>query len=171
MSGIKHPFETIYRVAAYVARWPLRYLNGDDWLRSNLDQVLDAVGAESILQIYGLEFRNCPKPLKVQDLLLVTLMQILILIALLGVAWWAWAATNDYVYPAFIFISVFHAVPSEREFLAHSYTQKNEQSWLSPGSELFSFVISLPALIVALPAAVLWGLIGAVKYQLSKAGR
>lgn len=40
-------------------------------------------------------------------------------------------------------------------------------SWLSPLTGALSFVVSLPAMVVALPVAILWGSIGALRITLS----
>lgn len=162
------PFKTVGWVTAYVARWPFRHIRGSKWLRDFFADALGNVGENSISQIYGLEFRDHISPPKIRDLLLVSIMQGLILLALAALSVWMWNVTDDYVLPALILFSVFHVIPSDQDFLTSGSMAKHVPSWLSPITSALSFVVSLPAMIVALPAAVLWGVFGMIKFELSK---
>lgn len=168
MSDTVRPIKTVGWVTAYVARWPFRHIRGSNWLRDYFANVLGNVGETSISQIYGLEFRDHISPPKIRDLLLVSIMQGLILLALVSLSVWMWNVTNDYVLPALVLFSVFHVVPSDQDFLTSGSMANHVPSWLSPITSALSFVVSLPAMIVALPAALLWGVFGTIKFELSK---
>ena len=157
------PFSTVREVTIYVARWPLRHVYGGQWLKDHFERMLSDVGARALSQIYGLEFRSDPSTPKIRDLYLVSLMQGLILLMLVALSWLAWKATSDYVLPAFIFFSVFHVIPSDRDFLTSGDLADRVPKWLIPLTSALSFIVSLPAMIVALPAAIVWGLLGWVK--------
>lgn len=157
------PLSTVRTITMYVARWPLRHVYGGKWLKDHFERLLSDVGARAVLQIYGLEFRSDSSAPKIRDLFLVSLMQGFILLALIAVSWWAWKATGDYVLPAFIIFSVFHVIPSDRDFLTRGELADRVPNWLIPLTSALSFIVSLPAMIVALPAAIVWGLLGWLK--------
>jgi len=159
------PLSTVRTVTMYVARWPLRHVYGGKWLKDHFERMLSDVGARAVLQIYGLEFQSDTSAPKIRNLFLVSLMQGLILLALIAVSWWAWKATSDYVLSAFIIFSVFHAIPSDRDFLTSGELADRVPKWLIPLTSALSFIVSLPAMIVALPAAIVWGLLGWVKLR------
>ena len=162
------PLSTVRMVTAYVARWPLRHVYGGEWLKRYFDHLLSQVGSRAVLKIYGLEFRDSTTPPKIHDLLLVSVMQGIILLGLVGLSWWAWEATNDYVLPALIIFSVFHVIPSDRDFLTSGDLAQRVPKWLTPLTSALSFIVSLPAMIVALPASVLWGSVGWMKLRFTK---
>ena len=155
-------------MTAYVARWPLRHVYGARRLNAYFDRTLNQVGRRSIMEIYGLEFRDSATPPRIDDLFLVSVMQGLILLSLIALACWAWDTTNDYVLPGFIIFSVFHVIPSERDFLTSGELAERVPEWLVPFTSALSFVVSLPAMLVALPSSIVWGLIGWVRFKLSK---
>ncbi len=159
------PLSTVRMVTTYVARWPLRHVYGGQWLKDHFDRMLSDLGSNAVLKIYGLEFRSSPVTPKIRDLFLVSIMQGLIVLALLGLSWWAWKATSDYVLPAFIVFSVFHVIPSDRDFLTSGKLADRVPKWMTPLTSALSFIVSLPAMIVALPASIIWGLCGIVKLQ------
>lgn len=162
------PISTMRMVTAYVARWPLRYVYGGKWLNSHFDRMLSQIGASSVLQIYGLEFRDSSSPPKIHDLLLVSLMQGIILLGLVSLSWWSWKSTNDYVLPAFIVFSVFHVIPSDNDFLTSGPLAARIPNWVVPFTSALSFIVSLPAMVIAIPASIVWGLVGWLKHELSK---
>ena len=160
------PMTTMRLVLSYVARWPFRHIYGLEWLRDHFDTVLAKAGGKSIREVYGLEFRDNRMPPKINDLFLVSLMQAIILLGLVALSWWAWKLTNDYVLPAFILFSVFHVIPSEQDFLTSGRLARRVPHWLTPLTGGLSFVVSLPAMIIALPAVIVWGCIGWLKFKL-----
>lgn len=162
------PLSTVGMITAYVARWPLRHVYGGDWLKTHFERLLKRVGSRSVLKIYGLEFRDSVSPPKISDLLLVSIMQGLILLGLFSLAWWAWKITGDYVLPAFIVFSVFHIIPSERDFLTSGAMADRLPRWITPITSALSFVVSLPAMVIALPASLLWGLLGWIKLRFER---
>jgi hypothetical protein len=157
------PVTTVTSVAIYVAKWPLRHVYGGAWLNNSLDRMLAQIGAQSVLKVYGLEIRDSRTPPRIHDLLLVSFMQALILLSLFGLTWWTWRATDDYLLPAFIVLSVFHVIPSDEDFLTGGTLEKHVPVWLKPLTSALSFFVSMPALIIALPAAIVWGIIGTLK--------
>ncbi|MEL7033986.1 MAG: hypothetical protein AAGK80_17015 [Pseudomonadota bacterium] len=157
------PLSTVGMITAYVARWPLRHVYGGYWLKTHFDHLLKSVGSRSVLRIYGLDFRDSVSPPKINDLLLVSTMQVIILLGLFGLAWWAWKITGDYVLPAFIVFSVFHVIPSERDFLTSGAMADRLPRWITPVTSALSFVVSLPAMVIALPASLFWGVLGWMK--------
>lgn len=159
------PFTTVRLVTSYVARWPLRHVYGGRWLQDHFRRVLSEVGPTAIRRIYGLEFRDPSATPTIRDLFLVSLMQGLILLSLIGLTWWSWQATHDYVLPAFIAFSVFHLIPSERDFLTSGDLADRVPKWITPLTSALSFIVSLPAMIVALPASVIWGIGGVMKLR------
>jgi hypothetical protein len=164
------PLYSVKLMTAYVSRWPFRHIYGAAWLKSYLDQVLGQDGSRSILKVYGLEFRDSSSPPKIHDLVLVTVMQCLILLSVIAAAWWAWEATNDYVLPGFIVFSIFHVVPSDQDFLTSGRMADRVPAWISPITNALSFVVSLPAMIIAIPMSIIWGALGWLKLELSKTG-
>ena len=159
------PYITVKLVTAYVARWPFRHVYGGAWLRDYFAEVLTRIGSRSISDVYGLEFRDNVSPPKVRDVFIVSVMQAVILLAIMAFAWTSYRLTGDYVVPAFILFSVFHVIPSDRDFLTSGDLAERVPQWLTPVTSALSFVVSLPAMVVALPAAVIWGCIGTAKYQ------
>lgn len=160
------PMRTMRLVLSYVARWPFRHIYGSAWLGEHFHIVLAKAGTKSIREVYGLEFRGNQMPPKVNDLFLVSIMQALILLSLIAFSWLAWNLTNDYVLPAFIVFSVFHVIPSEQDFLTSGRLASRVPNWLTPFTSALSFVVSLPAMIIALPAVIVWGCIGWLKLKL-----
>ncbi|MEL7096474.1 MAG: hypothetical protein AAFV59_02790 [Pseudomonadota bacterium] len=160
------PMRTIRLVLSYVARWPFRHIYGSAWLGDHFDTILAKVGGKCIRKVYGLEFRDNRIPPKIDDLFLVSLMQAIILLGLVALSWWAWKLTNDYVSPAFLLFSVFHVIPSEQDFLTSGTLASRVPNWLTPLTSALSFVVSLPAMVIALPAVIVWGCIGWIKMQL-----
>lgn len=160
------PMTTMRLALSYVARWPFRHIYGSDWLRDHFNAVLAQAGWKSIREVYGFEFRDNQMPPKIYDLFLVSFMQAIILFALIASSWWAWNLTNDYVLPAFILFSVFHVIPSEQDFLTSGTLASRVPNWLTPLTSALSFVVSLPAMIIALPAVIVWGCIGWLKLKL-----
>lgn len=166
------PVTTVSIVTIYVAKWPLRHVYGGAWLNNSLDRMLNQVGAQSVLKVYGLEIRDSETPPKIHDLVLVSVMQGLILLGLFGLTWWTWRATDDYLLPAFIVLSVFHVIPSEQDFLTSGTLEKHIPAWLKPLTSALSFFVSLPSMTIALPAAIIWGIIGTLKnVRSTKVGR
>ena len=163
MSEPLQPIATIRSITGYVARWPFRHINGALWLSNNFRDVIGRVGTQSISCVYGLEFRDHVRPPKVRDLALVSIMQGVILLAFIGLAIWAWNATGDYILPGFLLLSVFHVIPSPQDFLTSGSLEKRVPPWLKPITSALSFFVSMPAMIIAIPAAVVWGLIGTIK--------
>ncbi|NQY97503.1 MAG: hypothetical protein HRT82_10110 [Henriciella sp.] len=161
------PLSTVRMVTAYVARWPLRHVYGGKWLSDHFDRTLKQIGPHAVLKVYGLEFRDSSSPPKIHDLVLVSIMQGLILFGVIGLSWWSWKTTNDYVLPAFIVFSVFHVIPSDRDFLTSGSLAERVPSWLTPLTSALSFIVSLPAMFVALPASIVWGLLGLLKLSFS----
>ena len=161
------PLSTVKSITTYVARWPLRHVYGGQWLTDHFDRTINQIGRRAILKIYGLEFRDSATPPRIHDLFLVSVMQAFILLSLIALSWWVWKATNDHVLPAFMVFSVFHGIPSDRDFLNSGDLAERVPDWLAPFTSALSFVVSLPAMLVALPASIAWGLIGWVKYKVS----
>ena len=95
-------------------------------------------------------------------------MQGLILIAFIGLSVWAWNVTGDYILPAFLLLSIFHVIPSEQDFLTSGSMERIVPSILKPVTSALSFFVSIPAMIIVIPAAVIWGVTGAVKNGPSK---
>lgn len=163
-----NPMRTIRLVLSYVARWPFRHIYGSAWLSDHFDTVLAKADGKSIREVYGLEYRDNRMPPKINDLFLVSLMQAIILLGLVALSWWAWKWTNDYVLPAFIVFSVFHVIPSEQDFLTSGELARRVPSWLMPFTSALSFFVSLPAMMIALPAVIVWGCIGWLKLKLMR---
>lgn len=161
-----NPMRTMRLVLSYVARWPLRHIYGPAWLGDHFNTVLAKAGGKSIREVYGLEFREKQMSPKINDLFLVSLMQAIILLGLVALSWWAWKLTNDYVLPAFLLFSVFHVIPSEQDFLTSGRLASRVPNWLTPLTSALSFVVSLPAMIIALPAVIVWGSIGWLKLKI-----
>jgi len=159
------PYITVKLVTVYVARWPFRHVYGGAWLRDYFAEVLRRIGPRSISEVYGLEFRDSVTPPKIRDVFIVSVMQAAISLAIMALAWTSYRLTSDYVVPAFILFSVFHVIPSDRDFLTSGDLADRVPRWLTPVSSALSFVVSLPAMIAALPAAVIWGCVGTAKYQ------
>lgn len=159
------PYITVKLVTAYVARWPFRHVYGGAWLRNYFAKVLTRIGPRSISEVYGLEFHDSVTPPKIRDVFIVSVMQAAILLAIMALAWTSYRLTSDFVVPAFILFSVLHIIPSDRDFLTSGDLADRVPRWLTPVTSALSFVVSLPAMIVALPAAVIWGCIGTAKYQ------
>lgn len=162
-----HPIAAIIAISSYVACWPLRHVRGSDWLRARFTKLLERAGSRSIERTYGLYFHDPYHPPKISDLAFVTLMQVFVVLAFAGSIWTAWAYTHDYVLPLLIAFSVFHLVPSPQDFLTEGRMADRVPSWLSPLTGALSFVVSLPAMVVALPVAILWGSIGALRITLA----
>lgn len=161
------PLITIRMITLYVARWPLRHVYGGQWLQDHFRRVLGEVGPTAIRRIYGLEFRDATGVPTIRDLFFVSVMQGFVLLGLIGLSWWSWRATNDYVLPAFIAFSVFHVIPSDRDFLTSGELAARVPKWITPLTSALSFIVSLPAMIVALPASLIWGLGGLLKLRLT----
>ena len=162
------PMMTMRLVASYVVRWPFRHIYGPEWLGDHFNAFLARAGGKSIREVYGLEFRGNQMPPKISDLLLVSVMQAIVLLALAGLSWWAWKLTNDYVLPAFILFSVFHVIPSKQDFLTSGTLASRVPKWLTPFTSALSFVVSLPAMIIAVPAVIVWGCAGWLKFKLAR---
>ena len=164
------PLAAIAAMTAYVARWPFRHVHGSDWLRERFSVSLTEVSSRTIARTYGLYFRDSESPPKVEDLRLVTLMQTLILATLMALIWLSWTMTDDYVLPALMAFSVFHLVPSRQDFLTEGRLADRVPSWLTPITGALSFVVSLPGMLIALPAAIVWGVIGTLKLKAANGG-
>lgn len=163
-------WSAIAAMTSYVARWPLRHIYGGPWLRSRFAASLDRVGSRTISGTYGLSFRDSETPPAINDLVLVTMMQILILLALGLQWWWIWAMTEDWIVAAIFPFSAFFAVPSDEDFLTEGPMEERVPRWLKPITSAFSFIATLPAMMIAIPAVLLWGLLGMAKSNTVKGG-
>ena len=164
------PLAAVAAMTAYVSRWPLRHIYGGNWLRDRFATSLSRVGPNTVAKTYGLYFRDSAAPPKVDDLVFVTLMQMLVLLALGGLGWSFWMLSGDWAIGMIAAFSVFYAVPTQKDFLTEGQMADRVPIWLKPITSALSFIVTLPAMLVAIPVALIWGMIGAARYHLSKSG-
>ena len=162
------PMAAVAAMTAYVSRWPLRHVYGGDWLRARFAASLERVSPRAIAQTYGIYFRDSSSPPKVEDLAFVTIMQSLVLAGFIALVWAVWSLSGDWALGLIAAFSVFYAVPSRQDFLTEGGMAERVPNWLRPVTSALSFVVTLPAMVVAIPAALIWGVIGAVRYHTAK---
>lgn len=164
------PLAAVAAMTAYVSRWPLRHIYGGHWLRDRFAASLSRVGPNTVAKTYGLYFSDSAAPPKVDDLVFVTLMQMLVLLGLGGLVWSFWTLSGDWAIGLIAAFSVFYAVPTQKDFLTEGDMADRVPTWLKPITSALSFIVTLPAMFVAIPIALIWGIIGAARYYLASSG-
>ena len=164
------PLAAVAAMTAYVSRWPLRHIYGGHWLRDRFAASLSRVGPKSVAKTYGLYFRDSAAPPKVDDLVFVTMMQMLVILALGVLVWSFWTLSGDWAIGMIAAFSVFYAVPTQKDFLTEGQMADRVPAWLKPITSALSFIVTLPAMLVAIPVAVIWGIIGTVRIYFEKSG-
>lgn len=164
------PLAAVAAITAYVSRWPLRHIYGGDWLRDRFAASLSRVGPNTVAKTYGLYFKDSAAPPKVDDLVFVTLMQMLVIVALGILVWSFWTLSGDWAIGLIAAFSVFYAVPTQKDFLTEGEMAERVPVWLKPITSALSFIVTLPAMLVAIPVALIWGMIGTARYYSSHLG-
>lgn len=164
------PLAAVAAMTAYVSRWPLRHIYGGHWLRDRFAVSLSRIGPNTVAKTYGLYFRDSAASPKVDDVIFVTLMQMLVLLALGGLVWSFWTLSGDWAIGTIAAFSVFYAVPTQKDFLTEGDMAERVPAWLKPITSALSFIMTLPAMLVAIPVALIWGMIGTARIYFAKSG-
>ncbi|MEO1018221.1 MAG: hypothetical protein AAFY56_11080, partial [Pseudomonadota bacterium] len=99
-----------------------------------------------------------------------TMMQMLVILALGVLVWSFWTLSGDWAIGMIAAFSVFYAVPTQKDFLTEGQMAERVPTWLKPITSALSFIVTLPAMLVAIPVALIWGMIGTARYYSSHLG-